>query len=62
MKDAKQAIIHFWFEETKPQQWFQINPEFDEEIKKEIQNLIYQASDKSKKNILYWEIRNKLWR
>jgi uncharacterized protein (DUF924 family) len=34
MKDAKQAIIHFWFEETKPQQWFQINPEFDEEIKK----------------------------
>lgn len=34
MKNAKSAINEFWFEETKPQQWFQINPEFDEIIKK----------------------------
>lgn len=33
MKDGRQAIINFWFEETKPQQWFQVNPEFDEDIK-----------------------------
>lgn len=33
MKDGRQSIINFWFEETKPQQWFQINPEFDEDIK-----------------------------
>ena len=33
MKDNRQNIITFWFEETKPQQWFQINPEFDQVIK-----------------------------
>ncbi|MFP4313567.1 MAG: DUF924 family protein [Alphaproteobacteria bacterium] len=33
MKDSKQSIISFWFEETKPQQWFQINPEFDQIIR-----------------------------
>ena len=33
MKDGRQSIINFWFEETKPQQWFQVNPEFDEDIK-----------------------------
>lgn len=33
MKDNRQSIVAFWFEETKPQQWFQINPEFDQTIK-----------------------------
>ncbi len=29
MKDYQKDIINFWFEETKPQQWFQVNEEFD---------------------------------
>ena len=29
MRDTKQGIIHFWFEETAPAQWFQKNDEFD---------------------------------
>tara|TARA_B100002003_G_C13882381_1_gene430661 strand:- start:143 stop:688 length:546 start_codon:yes stop_codon:yes gene_type:complete len=32
MKDSKQSIVEFWFEETAPQQWFQVNPEFDQTI------------------------------
>ena len=32
MKDTKQEILDFWFEETKPAQWFQKNSEFDREI------------------------------
>lgn len=33
MRDTKQEIIHFWFEETQPQQWFQSNPEYDAVIR-----------------------------
>jgi len=29
MRDTKRDILHFWFEETQPQQWFQKNPDFD---------------------------------
>ncbi|MCC6598117.1 MAG: DUF924 domain-containing protein [Alphaproteobacteria bacterium] len=29
MRDLKHEIIHFWFEETAPQQWFQKSPDFD---------------------------------
>ena len=29
MRDTKTEILHFWFEETDPVQWFQKNPEFD---------------------------------
>ncbi len=29
MKDTKADILSFWFEEAKPQQWFQVNPDFD---------------------------------
>ncbi len=32
MRDAKSEILQFWFEETKPAQWFQKNPDFDSEI------------------------------
>lgn len=34
MRDVRQEVIHFWFEETKPVQWFQKNSDFD--------NLIYE--------------------
>lgn len=29
MRDIKHEILHFWFEETQPQQWFQKNADFD---------------------------------
>lgn len=32
MRDAQSEILKFWFEETKPAQWFQKNPDFDDEI------------------------------
>ncbi len=32
MRDTKQEVISFWFEETVPQQWFQKNDGFDLEI------------------------------
>jgi uncharacterized protein (DUF924 family) len=33
MRDTKHEIVHFWFEETEPQLWFQNNPQFDAIIK-----------------------------
>lgn len=33
MKDSKNDILAFWFEEVKPQQWFQSNPAFDATIR-----------------------------
>jgi uncharacterized protein (DUF924 family) len=33
MRDVRQEILSFWFQETKPAQWFQKNPVFDEEIR-----------------------------
>jgi len=33
MKDSKNDILRFWFEETKPAQWFQKNEAFDELIR-----------------------------
>jgi uncharacterized protein (DUF924 family) len=32
MRDTKQEVIHFWFEETAPQLWFQINEAFDQQV------------------------------
>lgn len=29
MRDTKQEILHFWFDETRPAQWFQKSDEFD---------------------------------
>jgi uncharacterized protein (DUF924 family) len=33
MRDMKQEVLHFWFEETAPAQWFQKNPFFDDVIR-----------------------------
>lgn len=32
MRDTQKDILHFWFEETTPEQWFQKNTDFDREI------------------------------
>ena len=33
MRNVKEEILKFWFEEIKPTQWFQKNPNFDDEIR-----------------------------
>lgn len=33
MRDTKQEVLSFWFEEVMPQQWFQKNESFDTEIR-----------------------------
>lgn len=33
MRDMKQEVIHFWFDETAPQLWFQKNESFDQTIR-----------------------------
>lgn len=33
MRDIKQEILHFWFEETAPALWFQKNEQFDQHIR-----------------------------
>ena len=33
MRDTRQEIVHFWFEETEPRLWFQRSNEFDSIIK-----------------------------
>lgn len=33
MRDTRQEVLHFWFKETEPQQWFQKNEDFDNEIR-----------------------------
>lgn len=32
MKDIQKDVLAFWFEETQPPQWFQVNPDFDAQI------------------------------
>lgn len=32
MRDTKAEILHFWFEETEPRQWFQKNDAFDQHV------------------------------
>ena len=45
MRNAKQDVLHFWFEETAPVQWFQINPEFDLEITQRFADLYRMTAD-----------------
>lgn len=33
MRDSKQEVLKFWFEETLPVQWFQSNQVFDDEVR-----------------------------
>lgn len=32
MRDTKQEVLSFWFDEIEPQQWFQKNDAFDDEV------------------------------
>ena len=44
MKDLQKEILDFWFEETKPQQWFQVNETFDAQIKEKFEEAYDQAA------------------
>jgi uncharacterized protein (DUF924 family) len=33
MRDSRHEILHFWFAETEPAQWFQKNEAFDDEVR-----------------------------
>ncbi len=45
MRDTKHEIIHFWFEETEPQLWFQNNPQFDDRIRDRFPVIYDMAKD-----------------
>ena len=45
MRDSKTEILHFWFEETEPRQWFQQNDAFDEAIRSRFMNIYRLARD-----------------
>lgn len=45
MKDSQKDILDFWFEETSPQQWFQINPEFDAALAERFSEAYEKARD-----------------
>lgn len=34
MRDVKSEILSFWFEESEPKQWFQVNSDFDDLMRK----------------------------
>ncbi len=33
MNDSQDDVLTFWFEETQPAQWFQVNPDFDQAVR-----------------------------
>lgn len=45
MKSAKENILDFWFVQTQPQQWFQVNEEFDQSVKKQFEESYQLAAD-----------------
>ena len=45
MRDSKQEVLHFWFKETQPQQWFQKNEQFDEQIRERFKSVYDLARD-----------------
>lgn len=45
MKNTQRDILEFWFEETKPQQWFQVNPDFDARIRERFSGAYTQGRD-----------------
>ncbi len=45
MRDTRQEIVHFWFEETEPQLWFQQNDSFDAIIRDRFSVVYEMAKD-----------------
>ena len=45
MRDSKQDILHFWFVESQPAQWFQRNDDFDALIRDRFLSTVQMARD-----------------
>ena len=45
MKDSRQDVVNFWFNETDPVLWFQVNPDFDNHIRERFSSLYDMARD-----------------
>ena len=45
MRDTRHEIVHFWFEETEPQLWFQRNDSFDAIIRDRFSVIYDMAKD-----------------
>lgn len=45
MRDIKREVLRFWFEESQPQQWFQVNEAFDREIRERFLLTCEMAAD-----------------
>lgn len=45
MRDTKQEVLYFWFEETQPSQWFQRNDEFDKIVRERFDMTYAMARD-----------------
>lgn len=45
MRDSKHEILHFWFEETQPAQWFQKNDDFDQMVVSRFMGIYRLAAD-----------------
>ncbi|OIN85822.1 MAG: hypothetical protein AUJ12_07750 [Alphaproteobacteria bacterium CG1_02_46_17] len=43
MKNSIQDVLHFWFEETSPSQWFQVNEVFDDMVRDRFAGLYQMA-------------------
>jgi uncharacterized protein (DUF924 family) len=44
MDDVQKDILKFWFEETKPAQWFQVDPAFDQLIRQRFLEIYEQGT------------------
>lgn len=45
MRDSRQDILHFWFEETDPVQWFQVSEAFDDLVRERFKVIYDMARD-----------------
>lgn len=45
MRDSKQDVLHFWFVESQPAQWFQKNEDFDNQIRDRFLSTVHMARD-----------------
>ncbi|HBR69615.1 MAG TPA: DUF924 domain-containing protein [Rhodospirillaceae bacterium] len=45
MRDTRYEILHFWFDEVQPAQWFQSNPALDAQITEKFQPTYEMAKD-----------------
>ncbi|MEM6781688.1 MAG: DUF924 family protein [Pseudomonadota bacterium] len=45
MKNSAPDVLQFWFEDSQPQQWFQVSPEFDAQIKERFEDQYNLAAE-----------------